>query len=473
MSDFLLEMGRNPQARKVIKSLGLPLTLPETLKREKGPWRAQPLADARVAVGAAPGALLLDAVAHTLGAMGAQSFVANLERDGKSFQGPGEVFGRPAKPLSSDGAPGAWRALVFDASGIKEVGQLRALYDFFHPIVPQLGRSGRIVVVAQAESAAPEHAAVVAGIVGFVRSLSKEIGRGGSTANVVLVQPKGEKYLEGALRFFLSARSAFVTGQPLTVAAPGKPLAEPPYVRCLDGKVALVTGAARGIGAATAKALAQEGARVVCLDRPDDSGPLSQLAREIGGVPLAVDMGKEDAATEIRKALLAQGGVDVVVHNAGITRDKTLARMKEDGWDSVIRVNLEAVVRTTEALLQEGLKDGGRVILLSSVAGIAGNTGQTNYAASKAALLGYLKALSSKVASRGITVNAIAPGFIETRMTAAIPFAIREAARRLSSLSQGGRPEDVAQAITFLASPGSQGVTGQHLRVCGGALIGA
>jgi 3-oxoacyl-[acyl-carrier protein] reductase len=136
-------------------------------------------------------------------------------------------------------------------------------------------------------------------------------------------------------------------------------------------------------------------------------------------------------------------------------------------------VNLAAVVRITDALLPKALRDGGRVVCLSSVSGIAGNVGQTNYSASKAALIGYVDALATQVAPRGITANAIAPGFIETRMTAAIPMVIREAGRRLSALGQGGLPEDVAQAITFLASPGAQGITGTTLRVCGGALIGA
>jgi 3-oxoacyl-[acyl-carrier protein] reductase len=136
-------------------------------------------------------------------------------------------------------------------------------------------------------------------------------------------------------------------------------------------------------------------------------------------------------------------------------------------------VNLAAVVRITDALLLRALRDGGRIVCLSSVSGIAGNVGQTNYSASKAALIGYVDALGTQLAPRGITANAIAPGFIETRMTAAIPMMIREAGRRLSALGQGGLPEDVAQAITFLASPGAQGITGTTLRVCGGALIGA
>ncbi|HTL35135.1 MAG TPA: SDR family oxidoreductase, partial [Kofleriaceae bacterium] len=156
------------------------------------------------------------------------------------------------------------------------------------------------------------------------------------------------------------------------------------------------------------------------------------------------------------------------------TRDKTLANMKPELWDQAIGVNLASVVKITDELLKQNrLRDGGRIICLSSVAGIAGNVGQTNYAASKAGLIGYVRALAAEVAPRGITVNAIAPGFIETRMTAAIPFTIREAGRRLSALGQGGLPADVAEAVVFLAQPDAVGVTGAVLRVCGGALIGA
>jgi 3-oxoacyl-[acyl-carrier protein] reductase len=163
-----------------------------------------------------------------------------------------------------------------------------------------------------------------------------------------------------------------------------------------------------------------------------------------------------------------------VVHNAGITRDKTLAKMKPEGWDQAVAVNLGSVLRITDVLVNEKvLRDGGRLICLSSVAGLAGNLGQTNYAASKAGVAGFVRGLAPSLAKRGITVNAVAPGFIETRLTAAIPVMIREAGRRLAALGQGGLPRDVGDLITFLATPGAQGVTGQVIRVCGGALIGA
>jgi 3-oxoacyl-[acyl-carrier protein] reductase len=245
-------------------------------------------------------------------------------------------------------------------------------------------------------------------------------------------------------------------------------------VRPLDGKVALVTGAARGIGAATAQRLAAEGAHVVCLDRAEDEALLSAVARSVGGTPLLADVSQPGAPADIARHLVqAHGGVDVVVHNAGITRDKTLGRMEALQWDQTLDVNLAAVTRIDAALDAGVIRDGARLVYLSSVVGIAGTAGQTNYASAKAGLTAYARARAQRLASRGIAVNAVAPGFIETRLTAAMPMLLREAGRRLNCLSQGGVPDDVAHVITFLASPGAAGLTGTTLRVCGGALIGA
>jgi 3-oxoacyl-[acyl-carrier protein] reductase len=273
----------------------------------------------------------------------------------------------------------------------------------------------------------------------------------------------------------LSHASVFVTAQPLHVTASASWHGEDPWQQPLVNKTALVTGAARGIGEATARILAGEGAHVVCLDRPDDDDPLSHVAREVGGTALLADVSDQSAAAYIASELQRQhGGVDIVVHNAGITRDRTLARMPESAWDQVIGINLEAVLRITQSLIDaRALRDHARIVSLSSVAGIGGNVGQTNYAATKAGVIGFTRQLAERLAPRGITVNAVAPGFIETRMTAAVPMLVREAGRRLSALGQGGLPEDVARAIAFFAEPGSSGLTGQVLRVCGGALIGA
>jgi 3-oxoacyl-[acyl-carrier protein] reductase len=458
--------------------------MPQARERARGPWQERPLADRRVVVGAAPGGQLSPVLAVTLAAAGAQPLLwpgAGASLDPVAFRDAGEAYGRPPHILEEHDTAAVW-ALVFDATGIADPAGLRALYDFFHPVVARIGRSGRLLVLGRSveDTATPAAAAAQMALDGFVRSAAKEIGRKGATANLVRVDTDAQGRVPALVRFLLSPRAAFVTGQPIRVSLQAAPQpgtdGEVPWVRPLEGKVVLVTGAARGIGAATARLLAGEGAKVVCLDRPADDGPLSQIAREIGGTPLLADVSDPEAPGKIAGELKERlGGLDVVVHNAGITRDKTLAKMKPELWDQTIAVNLDAVARITDALAAADgpLRDGGRVICLSSVAGIAGNMGQTNYAASKAGIIGFVRALAPKLAERGITVNAVAPGFIETRLTAAIPVVIREVGRRLSALGQGGLPEDIGELVTFLASPGAQGVTGQVIRACGGALIGA
>jgi 3-oxoacyl-[acyl-carrier protein] reductase len=472
MSDFLLTLGKNPRARAIVRRLGLPLPLPVVLRRARGPWQAHPLADARVVVGAIAGARLVPVVAECLAGAGADAFVASEDLL-PTFKGPCEAFGRPARPLATLPASERLDGLVFDASAADDPASLRALYDFAHALVGRLARGARIVILARGgDGAVPQAAGAQGALDGFVRSVAKEIGRLGATANLVRVADDAHRRALPVLRFLLSASSAFVSGQPLEVSARAKAREEPSFVRPLERAVALVTGSARGIGAATARALAQEGAQVVCVDRPADSGPNSQLAREIGGRPLGVDLRSPDAASAIDGVLRSLGGVDVIVHNAGVTRDKTLARMTGEQWDEVLAVNLTAVVRLTTAL-EPLVRDFGRIVCVSSVSGIAGNVGQSAYAASKAGVIGFVSSSASWLAARGITVNAVAPGFIETRMTAAMPVAVREVARRLSALGQGGLPEDVAQAILFLSSPGAQGITGRTLRVCGGAFVGS
>jgi 3-oxoacyl-[acyl-carrier protein] reductase len=286
----------------------------------------------------------------------------------------------------------------------------------------------------------------------------------------VTVAEGAEDQLAPALRFLLSPRSAFVSGQAWHLGVDVRP-SEPRWVRPLDGRVVLVTGAARGIGAATAVALAREGAKVVVLDLPCDEG--EDVAKQVGGVFLACDLAAPGAAAKVASFVQeAFGRLDGVIHNAGITRDRMLANMPSEVWDVTLDVNLGAVLRLQDAI-DPLLVDGARVVCLSSIAGIAGNVGQTNYAASKAGVIGLVEALGPKLAPRGIAVNAIAPGFIETRLTHAIPVGTREVARRLANLAQGGLPEDIAEVAVFLVSPGASGLCGQVLRVCGGSFIGA
>lgn len=244
----------------------------------------------------------------------------------------------------------------------------------------------------------------------------------------------------------------------------------------LDGKVAIITGAARGIGATIAEVFARDGAKVVAIDVEQAGDALAETAAKVGGTALALDVTAEDAVAKITAHLAEHydGHADVLVNNAGITRDKLLANMDDARWDSVIAVNLLAPQRLAQGLVDTGvIGAGGRIVGLSSIAGIAGNRGQTNYGATKAGMIGLTQALAPELAAKDITINAVAPGFIETKMTEAIPFATREVGRRLNSLFQGGQPVDVAELIAYFASPASNAVTGNAVRVCGQAMIGA
>jgi len=312
---------------------------------------------------------------------------------------------------------------------------------------------------------------------GFTRSLGKELQRGATIA-LVYLSPEakaGATGLESTLRFLLSAKSAYVDGQVFYVGDADS-AAPTDWDKPLDGKVAIVTGAARGIGATIAEVFARDGAKVVAVDVEAAADALAETAAKVDGTALTLDVTADDAVARITEHLAEHHGgrVDILVNNAGITRDKLLANMDDAKWDSVIAVNLLAPQRLAQGLVDSGsLGEGGRIVGLSSMAGIAGNRGQTNYAATKAGMIGMTQALAPVFAEKGITINAVAPGFIETKMTDAIPLATREVGRRLNSLFQGGKPVDVAETIAYFASPASNAVTGNTIRVCGQAMLGA
>lgn len=369
--------------------------------------------------------------------------------------------------------------VVLDATGIADAAGLKELYQFFTPVLRNLASCARVVVIGTTpDEAGSVHAQITQrALEGFTRSLGKELQRGATASLVYLAAAAkpGATGLESTLRFILSAKSAYVDGQVYRVgAADSTPPAD--WDKPLAGKVAVVTGAARGIGATIAEVFARDGATVVAVDVPQAAEDLGKVAERVGGSALTLDVTADDAVEQIVAHVTAQHGgkVDVLVNNAGITRDKLLANMDESRWDSVIAVNLLAPQRLTEGLVASGtLGEGGRVIGLSSMAGIAGNRGQTNYATTKAGMIGLTEALAPVLAEKGITINAVAPGFIETKMTDAIPLATREVGRRLNSLFQGGKPVDVAELIAYFASPASNAVTGNTIRVCGQAMLGA
>ncbi|MDQ0582713.1 3-oxoacyl-ACP reductase [Streptomyces rishiriensis] len=364
-------------------------------------------------------------------------------------------------------------AVVLDATGVRDVDALAEVHAALHPVVRSVAASGRVVVLGAPLDARDHHqAAVQQALEGFVRSLGKEIGRG---RTVNLVRLTDASAAESTLRFLLSPKSAYVSGQVIGVGAAGAEGSDGPVdpARPLAGRTALVTGAARGIGEAVAETLARDGAHVVVLDVPQAEEDARRVAARLGGSALTLDITAADAGERIAAEL--PDGLDVLIHNAGITRDRRLVNMPAERWSPVLDVNLASVLRTTDALLAKGaLRRGGRIVATASIAGLAGNAGQTNYGASKAGVAGLVRALAPlALAEHGVTVNAVAPGFIETRMTAAVPLFIREAGRRMNSLAQGGLPVDVAETTAWLAHPASGAVNGQVVRVCGQSLLGA
>ena len=449
MSDKYLEMVNTGFTKKIAQQLGLPR--PARLRRTNPDSIDQPLVPGPVVVlGEGADA---DAVAST--ALDWDLDVRRTIREGRIG------------------------ALVLVLSQIQNPDEATPVVTEAGSLLRSLGPSGRVVVVtrAAADAASPAQAAARAGVDGLWRSLAKEL-RYGATGNAVVLREQVEVNAPaavGALRFLLSARSAFVSGQPIEVGGAEGSLPED-WTEPLTGKVAMVTGAARGIGAQIARVLHREGATVVGVDIPAAGESLAQVMNQVNGLAIQADITSAEAPQRLIDRVRQRfGHLDVIVHNAGITRDKLLANMKPEQWQAVIDVNLNAQIALNEALLgvPELSPDGLRIITLSSTSGIAGNRGQTNYAFSKAGVIGLTRALAPQAARQGGTANAVAPGFIETEMTEQIPAARRQVARRLNSLQQGGLPVDVAEAISFLASPQSAGINGQTLRVCGQHMVGA
>ncbi|MFJ6002814.1 3-oxoacyl-ACP reductase [Arthrobacter sp. NPDC092385] len=458
MADKYLDLVNTPLPGRLAKALGLPR--PSVLRRYT-PGEAIATRPVLVA-GSGSGA---DALAEVL---------LGWDVEVRRHVLPGEKLSAAVVVLDAVAAPA-------DLAGpMLELGQAVKL------LVP----GGRVVALfrSSADTTDPAEAAARQGIDGAIRSVAHEV-RWGATANGIILRGDAattDPTTLGALRFFLSGKSAYVDGQFVEVSATpagsiaglaaattaeGEGVPDQP----LAGRTAVVTGAARGIGAKIAEVLARDGARVVALDVPAAGEQLAQVANRVGGTALQLDITAPDAAARILEhAGQRFGMLDIVVHNAGITRDKLLANMDASRWDSVIAVNIASQLRMNEEFLASPVfSDTGRIISLASTSGIAGNRGQSNYAASKAGVIGMVRAQAAAFDGVGRTINAVAPGFIETDMTAKIPPLTRQVARRLSSLQQGGLPVDVAETIAFLASDAAAGINGQVVRVCGQNLVGA
>lgn len=462
-SDLLLRLARQPRWAALLRRLGLPA--PVALVRTEGGWRSDELAGLRLAVAGPEDSPDLPALIQALQQRG-----ASLDE-------------HDAGPL---------HGVVLDARLMADPSDLDAVQALFPAWLPRLAPQARVLLLGPAPGAdaSPRRWATARALEGFMRSLGKEIGRRAAGINLLTVADAGSPALVPLASGLLAPRSGFIAGQVLHLGSDDLPAAEETAAgadtapvawplpgrtdQVLAGQTVVVTGAAQGIGAATARRLAEEGAHVVCVDLPTHQAALEALAASLEGASLALDITDAEAGTTLADTLLARGGVDVVVHNAGITRDRTLARLPADHWRAVLDVNLQAAIALDDALDAAGAwRPGARTVCLSSINGIAGAAGQTHYAASKAGVIGYVQGRAIQLAGSGAVINAVAPGFIETAMTARLPWSVALAGRRLSSLSQGGQPRDVAEAVALLAQPLAGAVNGQVLRVCGQSFLGA
>ncbi len=469
MSDSYLNFANSPMGAKLAAALGLPKPL--VLDRYQP---GQAVIQGTVLLGGTAQSALLPVLAQVFKSVGAHTLAhRQLPQWMALANAAGLMTGRWGM---EDQAGEKVKALVFDATGLSDSSQSTALYEFFHDAARSVLPCGRVIVLGRPPEACvqPRQATIQRGLEGLTRSLAKELKKA-IAVQLVYVAEGVQAELESTLRFLLSPRSTYVSGQVIRVGAAVDAAGAPAdWTQPLAGKKVLVTGASRGIGASIAEVMAREGADVICLDVPQAQDSLNAIAQQVAGKAIALDIGATDAPQVLADAALADGGWDVIVHNAGITRDKTIANMKPHFWEMVVNVNLSTQERINESLVERGaLKSGARIVCVSSISGIAGNLGQTNYALSKAGVVGMVQSMAPHLAELGITINAVAPGFIETAMTAAVPFALREAGRRMNSMSQGGLPQDVAEAICWFASPASGGVTGNVVRVCGQSIMGA
>lgn len=438
MSDFL----QNPMVKQIAKSLNLPLPIPALLNRNnngysKNEWQTKKTA-----------------------------FVTTTDEDIEA-----QKILHVLKPYINESSlyQDKIDAVIISGLAIENIEMSVEFFTKTQLAVQKLNKNARVVILSK-KGNNTESTTIQKSFEGFSRALSKELGKNGTTVNHLVINEAPAENVAKAILYFISDKSSFITGQVVSInntfVDTNKSLD-----KLLNNKVAIVTGAARGIGAAAATFLAREGAKVIIIDVPQAEEDAKKLAEQINGDVLLMDITQQDAVSSIQKYVLEKyKQLDILVNNAGITRDKTLAKMSIAQWNSIMQVNLKAAMSLTEAFIKNGFSKNPKIVGLASISGIAGNVGQTNYSASKAGMIAFMNTLFNE---NQYMANAVAPGFIETKMTESLPLFVKEGGRRLSTLKQGGLPEDVAELITFLSSPLSDGIAGQVIRVCGGSMIGA
>lgn len=367
-------------------------------------------------------------------------------------------------------------SLVIDATNYQDENNYHTIYKLIHENLKYLSTNARIVLIAKSsqKSLSVEENTFSQALVGFSKSLAKEVGRKGSTVNIIFTSTnqitENPNALLGPLSFLLSAKSTFVSGQIFSINNNNIKI----EATINKQKTAIVTGAAQGIGAAIAEKLSSEGYLVIGVDIEPMKAALTSTMEKIQGKVFILDVSNNSAGEQLVQLGKKHNGFDLIVHNAGITRDKTIGNMPEHWWQQILNINLLSVMHINKELLsRNSINSGGRIVCLSSMNGIAGQGGQTNYACSKAGIIGYVSSISAELSTRNITINAVAPGFIETKMTKKMPFMLREMGRRMSALNQGGLPIDVAETVAFFASDNAYAISGQTVRVCGLNIIGA
>ncbi|HNF50959.1 MAG: 3-oxoacyl-ACP reductase [Chitinophagales bacterium] len=441
MNDYL----QNATLRNVLKTLNIPVPVPPILKRNLNAFSDDELSNKEIVITGKE-----------------NDFLSQLQKEFHGRIGQATIYDE-----TIDG-------LVLSCVGMQTIEDLEDLYTNIKNTVSKIKANGRVVIVSKEDKTSVTTFTIQKSIDAFSRALSKEIGgKKGITVNQLKItnEEVTASAVVNASIFFLSDKSSFITGQVVDVSNANTDTLTS-IEGLLQGKIAIVTGGARGIGAAAARVLHREGATVIIVDVPQAADDAQALAAELNGDSYLLDISQATAAKELQKYIIEKyGKLDILVNNAGITRDKTIAKMSIDQWRSVLNVNLKAVIQLTQIFIENGFSKDAKVVSLSSISGISGNVGQTNYSLTKAGVIGFSQALAAT--NKNIFANAVAPGFIETKMTENLPFFIKEGGRRLSTLKQGGKPEDVAELIGFLASPLSNGINGQCVRVCGGNMIGA